>query len=420
VHLPHSVVSSINGTHTKRKKIWVDSFSSSDRFLLSDLLLCSYTYSFFIFLLCLVKVMSFVDAYAGALKSFDGNAWRLFSASQARIVNSAEQLLLGLENKALRPAVCGAHLDPSVFRDAAASTTPLLLSANIHSTVLSPRLGLLNQADAAALQTRPSEDGCSSCTARERLEKELTVLALQLDGVAVNAASCPTTCVFGRLSSLNRAVLAFTALWVCTKFWGTVSESSTLSGLVACFCRYQPPPQQQQQWVSGAHDTPLTGNVNQEAGSSAAVGAPALTTAVVVSSAFTPPRSPVGAPSLLPHDTPDQSSTNATRTAVTAAACVGAAHGASPEVFLRNDVTLLQTPTRENRKGDACSHERQNLQQHNEGGNDSGVLDALDCPLLPHTAMWYDGVSDAVDAITHDVEDCEVMLLRCCDYSVPL
>ncbi|KPI82588.1 hypothetical protein ABL78_8402 [Leptomonas seymouri] len=355
-------------------------------------------------------------SYASALRSFDLNAWLLFTALQDKVVASADRLLLDLEEKALRPAVGidDGHRSPTSEAErrlsslslashqlpcAASSTWILHTSESRRPLEILQGVSLLSQVDADALLMRsPSEK--HAMTIGRRLEQELAALAGEVEGAAVDMSRVESY-VFRRLGSFTQAVLALTALWMCTKLWGTVSESSTLSGLIACFAQQRSDSQLQQN-SRNEHPAQRDGLGDAKADTAAHVAAilaaeaplaaPLLPPPVEVRSAFTPPRTPVG----------DASHSSA---APLKAVRLEEATGHTPK-------QEIEGRAGEGALGDYSGHLRASI------GVDE--CDAWGCPLLPHPEMWYEGVSDVVDEVVRAVEDAEIVLLRCSNYSIPL
>lgn len=417
-------------------------------------------------------MVQFVDSYANALKTFDPSAWLLFNALRDKVVQSAEQLLQSFEQKALRPPLGVADdLFPAseneeasasaFFHNSRSPAQPREAASQLRGGEIGRDGGLLSQVDGGAAQLRAASNA-DGLTLRERLEKELALLTQYHAHVTAAGATAPTAAasttpasgstasVFCQLSPPSQTVLAFTAMWMTTKFWGSVSESSTLSGLVACFIQQQQQQEEQQPWLRNLRSPMVSsGQDNREGAShtprSELGGVKAATPTrggarlacplsldnsgvVTVCSASTPPRSPVEALSSssalhaekmgAPHENmtlfPATAATPmATRTSVT----MGCGKVESSFAY-----TLKSKGEEEAKRGVALPS------LPDEGGQLMAALnirDYDDVPgyaqlLPPQPAMWFDGVSDLVDEIARDVEDAEIMLLRCSEYSIPV
>ena len=422
-----------------------------------------------------------VDSYANALKTFDPSAWLLFNALRDKVVQSAEQLLQSFEQKALRPplGVADDFFPASETEEASASAffhnsrspaQPREAASQLRGGEIGRDGGLLSQVDGGAAQLRAASNA-DGLTLRERLERELALLTQYHAHVTAAGATAPTAAasttpasgstasVFCQLSPPSRTVLAFTAMWMTTKFWGSVSESSTLSGLVACFIQQQQQQEQQQQeqqqeeqqpWLSNSRSPMVSSGQDNREGAlhtprSELGGVKAATPTrggarlacplsldnsgvVTVCSASTPPRSPVEAlssSSALHAEkmgAPHENMTLFPATAATPMAARTSVTMGCGKVESSFAYTLKSKGEEEAKRAVALPS------LPDEGGQLMAALnirDYDDVPgyaqlLPPQPAMWFDGVSDLVDEIARDVEDAEIMLLRCSEYSIPV
>ncbi|KPA77090.1 hypothetical protein ABB37_07413 [Leptomonas pyrrhocoris] len=397
----------------------------------------------------------FVTAYVGALHSFDLHTWALFTAVQDNAVRSADRLLLGVEEKALQPAVgvTSSSTTPAAEAERGSpAPSPSLASHQLPCTSASqcPRkpsseVCFLRQVDPDALHARPSAEK-SAVTFCQLLQQELMALGPSGEDVH-DRTSCVSTPVFRHLSSFSQALLAFTALWLCTKFWGTVSESSTLSGLVACFLRetqhtQQPhsdtPTPPQGHHANCEHPARKANCRGDEADAPAQAAPPATSdkacgtppwpepaAGVVEGLAFTPPQSPVEAPhhffnGMRIHD--DNPTSSVVLTAAAVAVAASEPEGTAPLKTVRleeewkaaTDTLHLESAAS---AGGGTLHDSDGRVFAAVHVGEDGALDG---PLLPYPQMWCDDTADPLDAVVRDVEDAEMVLLRCSDYSIPV
>lgn len=334
--------------------------------------------------------LTLVDAYDLALKALDPAAWELFRALKERILHSAACLLARVELTALRPAVTDSA---TAFSPTAASCVQptvrsgvLDVEATDTASVAAELLRYLRETlHAGAVHT--FEEGLDSPTASApaRLVKDLSRVRQQVASAQSPSSSprCPGL-VLAELSILCQTALALSALWMSTKVWATLCESSTLSAIVACFLRLSSPQGKDQTVdasylecgtvgpVTSAERCPCTGDALDVVPME-----PANADQLCLAST---PRSSSLAPVLLEH-----------RSCVeTCSMQVGAAGGLEG--------------------GAACVSSEIIVDGYEN----------ISCgPLAPMT--WLDGgVADAAESLARDIEDVEIILLRCSEYTVPV
>ncbi|CAM41990.1 conserved hypothetical protein [Leishmania braziliensis MHOM/BR/75/M2904] len=323
----------------------------------------------------------FVDAYGLALKALDPAAWELFCALEDRILHSTAYLLSHAELTALRPAVTDstATVSPtaalcvqpsvqSVVRDADAMGTAL-----VASHVLQYLRGTLQ---AGILHTFTQKLDASATLASAQLAKDLSRVRQQvLSAQSSSSSPCYPGLVLTELSAFCQSILVLSALWMSTKFWATLSESSTLSGLVACFLRLSMPPSKDR--VVDVSD--LEGD-------------------------FLEPR------------TSDALGT-----------CTGGALDAVPMEQANVDaLCLASTPPssplapvpQEHR---SCA-EMSSIRIGSAGGREGGAdgYDPISSDLLTHLMCLDNGVAEVAESLARAVEDTEIILLRCSGYTIPI
>lgn len=334
-----------------------------------------------------------VDAFEAALREYDRSAWNLLTALHTRIHASAELLVRHLEKEALQPAVTGggnARDCSSSFPEASAVCH---LTSQVRASALCPPL--------------PADSTASSL--RVRLEKELAALIglseqSSAEGEDENNAGRAASPVFLKLSPYSQAVLVVSALWMSAKLWSTVPESATLTGLLACLVRNQ----QQRQEI-----------VRQEESASTAPAGPSDFSGA---GASLPPAGAAGGSCTPPNSSPQRG-----------AVVSSTANASTPldSVLQYEEKKCYHVGGAEEkekvRDGRTCTTAEEDL--------DGYVLDALRLgdyddyyggghtisnDLLPHPAVSYEDVADAVDVLVRDVEEAEMLLLRCSDYSIPM
>ncbi|CAG9570287.1 conserved hypothetical protein [Leishmania major strain Friedlin] len=334
--------------------------------------------------------LTLVDAYALALRTLDPAAWELFCALEDRILHSAAFLLGRVELTALRPAVkdSAAALSPT-----AASCVQPTVTSGVHdaeamgiaSVAAEMHRHLRETLRAGALHTFQSRPDSPTTSASARLVKDLSRVRQQVASALSPSSSprCPGL-VLAELSIVCQTVLALSALWMSTKFWATLCESTTLSALIACFLRLSSPPSKDETVAASCLERGTVGSVASAERGPCTDDAPdvvpmELANADQLCLASTPPSSFL-APVPLGHRS----------CAETCSAQVGAAGGLEG--------------------GAACVSSEIII---------NGYEDISCSPLAP--MMWLDGsAADAAESLARDIEDVEIILLRCSEYAVPV
>ncbi|GET86714.1 hypothetical protein, conserved [Leishmania tarentolae] len=337
-----------------------------------------------------MMLLTVVDAYTMALKALDPTAWELLSALEDRILHSAACLLSRVERRALRPGVTGSG-----------ATVPPTAASHVQQAMTSG-MGDADEADTALvtadvlsfLRAPLQADAIQKCSTRldfpttstpARLAQELSRLRQQ-----ATSAQWPSSSprwpglILAELSISCQIVLVLAALWISTKFWATLCESSTLSGLVACFLRLS----------SSLTNDPTVAASDLECGTvrspTSAERGPctdgALDVVLVEPAkvdqlrlASTPPSSSLP-PMTLEYPSPEDvwsAQVGAAGTLEGGAACV------SRDIIIDRYDNVLRSP------------------------------------LISRT--WLDsGVADAAESLARDIEDVEMVVLRCSEYAVPI
>ncbi|TPP52988.1 hypothetical protein CGC21_0700 [Leishmania donovani] len=334
--------------------------------------------------------LTLVDAYALALRTLDPAAWELFGALEDRILHSAAFLLGRVELTALRPAVKDSAT--ALSRTAASCVQPTVTSgvrdaegtdiASVSAEMLRYLRETLQAGAAHTFQTRLDSPTTS---APARLVKDLSRVREQVASAQSPSSSsrCPGL-VLAELSILCQTVLALSALWMSTKFWATLCESSTLSALVACFLRLSSPPSKDETVAASYLQCGTVGPVASAERGPCTDDAPDVV-----------PMEPANADQLCLASTPPSSS-------------------------------LAPVPLEQRSCEETCS-----AQAGVAGGLEGGAAcvsseiiingyEDISCsPLAPMT--WLDGnVADAAESLARDIEDVEIILLRCSEYAVPV
>ncbi|KAG5485414.1 hypothetical protein LSCM4_06052 [Leishmania orientalis] len=331
----------------------------------------------------------FVEVYALALKALDPAAWELFGALEDRILHSAACLLSQVELAALRPAVMDGLTagSPTVASCAHSAVTSGVRGAGATgaASVAADVLQYLRETlQAGIFSTFEMRFDSPTTSAPARLVKDLSRVRQQVASAQSPSSLRCRGLVLAELNNLCQSVLVLSALWMSTKFWATLSETSTLSGLIACFLRLSLPSKE----VATVGSAILGGGTLEPASRSE------------------PGSSTVGASVVVPVE---QANTDAL--------CLASTPPSSP---------LASVPPEARSRAEMCSV-RVGAASGCDGGatrvsGERVVNSCGDISLDPlaHLA-WLDGdVPEAAESLARDVEDTEMILLRCSDYTIPI
>ncbi|KAK7193995.1 hypothetical protein NESM_000311700 [Novymonas esmeraldas] len=315
-------------------------------------------------------MVPFVDVYAQTLAVLDPATAALFTVVRERILHSAAALLGHTEVVALRRA-----LSPT----AATSSTDVCDAerAAVSSATAAVTLYMGDGLPASLLSgAAASGDGVTAASAPDRLLSDLRRVRQATTAGTSSSSSpppqspSPTTTttaalVLTQLSPACQGLLLLSALWLSTKLWATLTDSTTLYGLASTFLRLAREGQR------GHHVDPTVAGAGPDT-------------------------------MRAPHPT--------RRT------------GAEALCFTSTPPATPTAPSRE-RDGQAPAV------AHPVGDDDGDCLtsqlvvgdgDVLQCGALTHL-LWDDGgLDDEATQLALDVENAEMILLRCSGYTIPV
>ncbi|KAG5484791.1 hypothetical protein LSCM1_06617 [Leishmania martiniquensis] len=330
----------------------------------------------------------FVDVYALALRALDPAAWELFAALEDRILHSAACLLGHAELTALRPAVMNGvtPVSPaasSYVQPVMATAAPGAGASSATSVAAEVLQYLRKTLQAGILHTVEMTLDSPTMSAPERLVKDLSrVRQVITSAPSPSSTRCPGL-VLTELSVRSQGILVLSALWMSTKLWATLSETSTLSGLLACFLR-----------LTFSTKEPTVAVANLDGG-----------TPEPASGSEPGPGKP-DAPDALPVEQ-----------ANTGALCLASTPPSSPLASVppqprwRAEISSIRLGATSQRAGDdPC------------GSGERIVTSCGDIALDPmaHLTSPDGGIPEAAEWLARDVEEAEMILLRCSDYIIPI
>ncbi|KAG5510158.1 hypothetical protein JKF63_07054 [Porcisia hertigi] len=336
---------------------------------------------------------TFVDVYALALKALDHAAWEFFCELEDRILYSAACLLKNLELVALRPAVgyssaAAAAVSPSsasYMKPAQGSSgTSTAGATGGEAWVAAGILRYVRESlQASVFHPHQTKVDSSTASAPARLAKDISRVREHLSFEQSSLSSAPLpTLVLTELSAVCQGVLVLSALWLSTKFWATISESSILSGLIAWFLRLSL-PSSNERTAAGSFSE---GSALKPTSNDKLRSCRGSTTAAV-------PIKQVDTETLCCASTPPSSSP----VHLESGWCTG--------------VPDARVELASGREGSAaclvCEHVVSDYEIRS-------------CDPLAHLTWLDGGIAEAAEWLASDVEDTEMILLRCSDYTIPL